>query len=173
MFTEQDAAGSDRFTQLHVVMSRELMTVPDGTDARQAFDLLTSNRRSMEPVVDGDGRLVGVVTRKGALRSTTYQPALDADGRLMIAVAVGVNADPDTKAKALVEMGADVLVIDTAHGHQTRMLHALEAVRGGRPRRADRGRQRRHRRGHAPARSRPAPTSSRSASGPVRCARRG
>ena len=51
----------------------------------------------------------------------------------MIAVAVGVNADPDTKAKALVEMGADVLVIDTAHGHQTRMLHALEAVRAVAP----------------------------------------
>ena len=133
VFTEQDAAGSDRFTQLHIVMSRELMTVPDGTSARDVFDLLTSNRRSMEPVVDGDGRLVGVVTRKGTLRSTTYEPALDASGRLMIAVAVGVNADPDTKAKALVELGADVLVIDTAHGHQTRMLHALESVRAVAP----------------------------------------
>jgi IMP dehydrogenase len=47
----------------------------------------------------------------------------------MIAVAVGVNGDPDTKAKALVELGADVLVIDTAHGHQTRMLRAIESVR--------------------------------------------
>jgi IMP dehydrogenase len=129
VFTEQDAAGYDRFTQLHNVMSRELVTVPDGTDARRAFDLLSANRRSMEPVIDDDGRLVGVLTRKGALRSTMYQPALDRDGKLMIAVAVGVNADPDTKAKALVEMGADVLVIDTAHGHQTRMLHAIESVR--------------------------------------------
>jgi IMP dehydrogenase len=129
VFTEADAIGYDRYTQLHNVMSRELVTVSEGTDARTAFDLLTANRRSMEPVIDGDGRLVGVVTRKGALRSTMYEPALDADGKLMIAVAVGVNADPDTKAKALVELGADVLVIDTAHGHQTRMLHAVEAVR--------------------------------------------
>ena len=83
----------------------------------------------MEPVVDADGRLVGVVTRKGTLRSTTYRPALDADGRLLIAVAVGINGDPETKAKALVELGVDVLVIDTAHGHQTRMLRAVEAVR--------------------------------------------
>ena len=127
----------------------------------------------MAPVVDDDGRLVGVVTRKGALRSTIYRPALDADGRLMIAVAVGINGDPDTKAKALVEMGVDVLVIDTAHGHQTRMLRAIEAVRAVAARRADRRRQRRHRRGHAPAASRPAPTSSRSASVPARCARRG
>ena len=72
-----------------------------------------------------------------------YEPALDGDGKLMIAVAVGVNADPDTKAKALVELGADVLVLDTAHGHQTRMLHAIESVRAGGRRRPDRRRQRR------------------------------
>src|SRR5262245_11223190 len=135
VFTEHDAAGFDRFTQLHAVMSRELVTIPDGTSARDAFDVLATSRRNVAPILDGDGKLLGVVTRKGALRSTTYRPALDVDGRLMIAVAVGVNSDPETKAKALVEMGADVLVIDTAHGHQTRMLHAVEAVRaaiGGR-----------------------------------------
>jgi IMP dehydrogenase len=129
VFTETDAAGFDRFTQLHAVMSRELVTVSDGSDAREAFDQLAASRRTMAPVIDGDGQLLGVVTRKGTLRSTTYRPALDADGRLMIAVAVGVNGDPETKSKALVDMGADVLVIDTAHGHQTRMLHAIETVR--------------------------------------------
>jgi IMP dehydrogenase len=130
VFTEHDAAGFDRFTQLHAVMSRELVTVPDGTGAREAFEQLAASRRTMAPVIDGDGRLLGVVTRKGTLRSTTYRPALDSDGRLMIAVAVGVNGDPETKSKALVDMGADVLVIDTAHGHQARMLRAIEAVRG-------------------------------------------
>jgi IMP dehydrogenase len=136
VFTAHDAARFDRFTQLHAVMSRQLVTVPEGIDARAAFEVLTTNRRTVAPVIDADGALLGVVTRKGALRSTTYRPALDADGRLMIAVAVGVNGDPDTKAKALVEMGVDVLVVDTAHGHQTRMLHAVEAVRavaGDRP----------------------------------------
>jgi GMP reductase len=129
VFTEHDAAGFDRFTQLHAVMSRQLVTVPDGIDPRAAFELLSTSRRSVAPVIDADGKLLGVVTRNGALRSTTYRPALDADGRLMIAVAVGLNGDPDTKAKALVEMGADVLVIDTAHGHQTRMLHTVESIR--------------------------------------------
>jgi IMP dehydrogenase len=130
VFTEHDAAGFDRFTQLHAVMSRELVAIADGTHAREAFEVLAATRRTVAPVLDNEGRLLGVVTRKGALRSTTYRPAVDADGRLMIAVAVGVNADPDTKAKALVGMGADVVVLDTAHGHQTRMLRAVEAVRG-------------------------------------------
>jgi IMP dehydrogenase len=130
VFTEHDAAGFDRFTQLHAVMSRELVTINDGTDAREAFEVLAATRRTVAPVLDDEGRLLGVVTRNGALRSTTYRPAVDADGRLMTAVAVGVNADPATKAKALVGMGADVVVLDTAHGHQTRMLRAVEAVRG-------------------------------------------
>jgi IMP dehydrogenase len=133
VFTEHDAAGFDRFTQLHAVMSRELVTVTEGIDARAAFELLAAERRPMAPVVDHDGRLLGVVTRKGALRSTIYRPAVDADGRLMIAAAVGVNGDPDTKAKALVELRADVLVIDTAHGHQARMLAAVEGVRAVAP----------------------------------------
>ncbi|MGI9030957.1 MAG: GuaB1 family IMP dehydrogenase-related protein [Ilumatobacteraceae bacterium] len=133
VFTETDAAGFDRFTQLHAVMSTELETMRDGTNARRAFEHLATNRRSMEPVVDADDRLVGVMTRKGALRSVTYRPALDDAGRLMIAVAVGINGDPETKAKALVGMEADVLVIDTAHGHQTRTLRAVEAVRAVAP----------------------------------------
>ena len=130
VFTEQDAAGYDRFTQLHNVMSRELVTVSDGTDARGAFDLLIG-----EPPLDGAGDRRRRPPRR--CRHPQGRAALDdvpagarrATGKLMIAVAVGVNADPDTKAKALVEMGVDVLVIDTAHGHQTRMLHAIEAVR--------------------------------------------
>ena len=110
-------------------MSRELLTVPGTIDPRAAFDALGAGRHSMAPVVDDEGRLLGVVTRRGALRSTTYRPALDADGKLMVAVAVGINGDPEGKAKALVALGADVLVVDTAHGHQGRMLRAVEHVR--------------------------------------------
>ena len=68
-----------------------------------------------------------------ALRSTIYKPAVDSEGRLRIAVAVGINGDPATKAKSLLAMGADVLVIDTAHGHQTRTLRAIEEVRAVAP----------------------------------------
>ncbi len=80
-------------------------------------------------MVDGDGVLVGVLTRLGALRSSIYAPALDDLGRLRVAAAVGINGDVRAKAEALLEAGVDALVVDTAHGHQTRMLEALAAVR--------------------------------------------
>jgi IMP dehydrogenase len=133
IFTEHDAVGFDRFTQLRNVMSRELITVSPDVTASEIFDRLSGQRLTVAPVLDGDGRLLGCVTRKGALRSTIYQPALDGQGRLMIAVAVGINGDPATRAKALIEMGVDVLVIDTAHGHQTRTLRAIEEVRAVAP----------------------------------------
>ncbi len=78
--------------------------------------------------MDGDGRLVGILTRTGALRATLYQPAVDAQGRLRIAAAVGVNGDVAAKAKELLEAGVDCLVVDTAHGHQEKMISALRAV---------------------------------------------
>lgn len=129
IFTEADAAGYDRFTQLRNVMSSDLVTVESGTTAAEIFDRLSFERLSTAPVVDGAGRLVGAVTRKGALRSTLYRPALDAGGRLLTAVAVGINGDPGAKAAELLAAGADVLVIDTAHGHQSKMLEAIAKVR--------------------------------------------
>ena len=133
IFTEHDAAGFDRFTQLKNVMSRELVVIADGASPSDIYERLSELRLSVAPVVDADGRLIGCVTRKGALRSTIYRPAVDAGGRLLIAAAVGINGDPATKAKALLSFGADVLVIDTAHGHQVRTLRAIEEVRAVAP----------------------------------------
>jgi IMP dehydrogenase len=129
VFTEHDAVGFDRFTQLQHVMSSELDTLPSGVTAEQAFERLHGARRSLAPVVDPDGRLLGLMTSIGALRSTIYRPATDAQGRLLISAAVGINADPVGRAAALRAMGVDALVIDTAHGHQRKMLDVVEAVR--------------------------------------------
>ena len=129
IFTESDAVGFDRFSQLKNVMSRDLVLLSDGVAPTEVYERLSDHRVSMAPVVDGDGRLIGCATRTGALRSTIYRPAVDTQNRLKIAVAVGINGDPATKAKALLAMGVDVLVIDTAHGHQTRTLRAIEEVR--------------------------------------------
>ncbi|MFN5651735.1 MAG: GuaB1 family IMP dehydrogenase-related protein [Actinomycetes bacterium] len=133
IFTEHDAAGYDRFTQLKNVMNPDIVSVPEGAGIVSIHDQLADQRLSFAPVVDADGRLVGCVTRKGALRSTMYAPAVDAHGRLLSSVAVGINGDPGARARALVEMGVDVLVIDTAHGHQDRMVRAIEAVRRAAP----------------------------------------
>jgi IMP dehydrogenase len=133
IFTEHDAAGYDRFTQLKNVMNPDIVSVPEGAGIVTIHDQLADQRLSFAPVVDADGRLVGCVTRKGALRSTMYAPAVDAHGRLLSSVAVGINGDPGARARALVEMGVDVLVIDTAHGHQDRMVRAIEAVRKAAP----------------------------------------
>ncbi len=129
VFSESDAVGYDRFSQLQHVMSQDLVTVSHRLGLEEIHDQLSRRRLSSAPVVDDDERLLGIITRRGTLRSTIYRPALDANGQLMVAVAVGINGDPAAKAKALASMGADVLVIDTAHGHQTRMLRAIEVVR--------------------------------------------
>ncbi len=127
--TEEDCAGVDRFTQVHQVMSVNPLTLPDTVGPHEAFDRLDAARRRVAPVVDHDWRLRGVLTRTAALRATLYEPAVDADGRLRVAAALGVNGDVAAKARGLVEAGADVLVVDTAHGHQERMIDALKAVR--------------------------------------------
>jgi IMP dehydrogenase len=133
IFTEHDAAGFDRFTQVQHVMNRDIISVPADLSPQQIFDFLHERRLSFAPVVGPDGSLLGCVTRKGALRSTLYRPALGRDGSFLVSVAVGINGEPGERAKALVRMGVDVLVIDTAHGHQGRMLKAVEQVRAVAP----------------------------------------
>ena len=127
--TEADCQGVDRFAQLRTVMSAEVLTVSAGMAAEAAFDQLHDGRHRLAPVVDANGRIVGILTRERALRATLYRPALDADGRLRVGAAVGINGDVEAKAKALLTAGADVLVVDTAHGHQERMLDVLRRVR--------------------------------------------
>src|SRR5580693_9115321 len=128
--TEADCAGADRFAQLSTVMSADPVTLPAGTPPERAFGLLHEGRRRLAPVVAPSGECTGILTRTGALRATLYSPATDAAGRLRVGAAVGVNGDVAAKAKLLLDAGVDVLVVDTAHGHQEKMLTALRAVRG-------------------------------------------
>ena len=128
--TSADCQGVDRFTSLSSVMSADLLLLESGIEPREAFERLNNAHRKLAPVVDARGELVGILTRKNALRATLYSPAVDADGKLRIAATVGINGDVAGKAKALLVAGADVLVVDTAHGHQESMISALRAVRG-------------------------------------------
>ncbi|MEV7694731.1 GuaB1 family IMP dehydrogenase-related protein [Microbacterium sp. NPDC089189] len=99
----------------------------DVVDARQAFDLLVAAEAETVCVLER-GRLVGTLSQRSALRASLYRPAVDVDGRLIVAAAVGINGDVAGKARALADAGVDVLVLDTAHGHQEGMLRALRTV---------------------------------------------
>ncbi|MER5481251.1 GuaB1 family IMP dehydrogenase-related protein [Streptomyces sp. NPDC002734] len=132
--TDRDLSGVDRFTQLAQVMSRDLLLLDADIDPREAFNTLDHANRRYAPAVDADGRLAGILTRKGALRATLYTPAVDDQGHLRIAAAVGINGDVAGKAKQLLDAGIDTLVIDTAHGHQESMINAVRTVRALDPR---------------------------------------
>jgi IMP dehydrogenase len=125
--TEHDGAEIDRFAQVHEIMASDLLTFEAGTDPRTCFNEMSARHVDIAPVLDG-GQLIGVLTRKGALRSTIYEPAVDPAGHLVVGAAVGINGDVRGKAEALLAMGIDVLVVDTAHGHQLKMLEALPLV---------------------------------------------
>ena len=106
------------------------LTALDADDVdgpRRAFDLMTEADIDFAPVLH-HGKVVGTLSRKSALRSTLYQPALDRHGRLKVAAATGINGDVAAKARALAAAGVDILVIDTAHGHQDGMLRAIGIV---------------------------------------------
>ena len=131
---ESACHGVDRFTRLADVLS-PAVSLPVGTAPRAVFDALQDPAYAGAPAlgVDDDGRLAGILTRTGALRAEVYRPAVDADGRLRIAAALGVNGDVATRVKELGAAGVDVLVVDTAHGHQEKMLTALAAAREAAP----------------------------------------
>ncbi len=128
-----EAAGVDRFAQVREVMTTDLtLVVADQASPQQVWDALSARHQKVAVIVDTDGVAVGLMTSKGALRSALYQPALDADGRLRVGTAVGINGDVAGRATALLQAGSDVLVVDTAHGHQERMLASLRTVREAR-----------------------------------------
>lgn len=126
---EASCVGVDRFTRVSDVMYTNVPTLPLATPPRDVFDRVHGRPERMALGVDENGLLAGVLTELGALRAELYTPAVDTAGRLRVAAAIGVNGDAVTKAKDLVSAGVDVLVVDTAHGHQEKMLTVLRAVR--------------------------------------------
>jgi IMP dehydrogenase len=128
LVTEAACQGVDRFARVRDVAVSDFVTAPVGTDPRTVFDLLEHSPIDVAVMVGQDGRLAGVLTRTGTVRAGIYAPAVDAAGRLRIAAAVGINGGVAAKAMELAEAGADLLVVDTAHGHQLKMLDAIKAV---------------------------------------------
>lgn len=128
LVSESSCLGVDRFTRVRDVAMTDFVSAPVGTDPRKVFDLLEQSPLGVAVVTSADGTLAGVLTRTGAIRAGLYTPAIDARGRLRVGAAVGINGDVGAKARSLVEAGVDVLVIDTAHGHQVKTIEAIRTV---------------------------------------------
>jgi IMP dehydrogenase len=117
-----------------VMTSEGLVTVPVGTTLDQAEALLHRHRIEKLPVVDDEGRLKGLITVKDIFKRRQYPDACkDEHGRLRVGAAVGASKLDLERAGALLEAGADALVIDTAHGHSEGVLKALARTREAHP----------------------------------------
>ena len=128
LVSESSCVGVDRFTRVRDVATTDFVTAPADTEPRKVFDLLEHAPVDVAVLTNADGTLAGVLTRTGAIRAGIYAPATDAGGRLRVGAAVGIGGDVAGKAQSLAEAGVDVLVIDTAHGHQVKTLEAIKAV---------------------------------------------
>lgn len=130
IFVESDAAQKDLYTSLENVMSRDIVSLDETATPRKIFDELQKAHVSVMPIVQkGSGKLLGVMTAKGTIRSEIHRPAVNSKGELLTAVAIGISKGLEEKTKQLIEMEVDVLVVDTAQGHQKNMIEAVKAVR--------------------------------------------
>ncbi len=107
-----------------------LITAPIGTTLEEAKAILHRHRIEKLPLVDERGMLKGLITYKDILKKRDYPAAAtDAQGRLLVAAAVGVGADLDDRLEALLDVGVDAVAIDTAHGHSANVLRAIRRVK--------------------------------------------
>jgi IMP dehydrogenase len=106
-----------------VMTKAPLITAREGVSADAALGLLRRNKIEKLPVVDGNGRLRGLITVKDFVKTEQHPNATkDSDGRLLVGAAVGVGDDAWVRAMALADAGVDVVVVDTAHAHNRRVL---------------------------------------------------
>ena len=140
---------SDHSRRVAEVMTpMPLVTAPVGVSRDEALRLLGQNKIEKLPLVDAAGRLRGLITVKDFTKSEKFPHATkDAEGRLVVGAAVGVGEDAKRRAQALIEAGADFLIVDTAHGHAQAVLDMVAQVkanvtgRGDRRQRRDQGRR--------------------------------
>ncbi len=127
--THSDLRDRDQYVPAARLMSQRLITLRAGIANRDAFLQMDEARVKAAPVLDAEGRLLGVLTRNDAVRLELLRPTLGANGRLMVAAAIGISAEAPAIAAQLLEIGVSAIVLDTAHGHQRRMLEALRGVK--------------------------------------------
>jgi IMP dehydrogenase len=122
---------TDHSRRVSAVMTpMPLVTAPVGVGREQALELLRQHKVEKLPLVDGQGRLRGLITVKDFSKSEKFPNASkDAEGRLLVGAAVGVGEDGKQRAQALADAGADFLVVDTAHGHAEAVLTMVAQIK--------------------------------------------
>lgn len=113
------------------VMTKEnLVTAPEGTDLKKAEAILRNYKVEKLPVVNKAGKLVGLITYRDILQLSSFpNAAKDSSGRLLVGAAIGVTADVMDRVDALYQMGADVVCLDSAHGHTANIIETLKKIR--------------------------------------------
>jgi IMP dehydrogenase len=120
---------------VHEIMTTEnLVVAPAGTTLEQAKDILQRRKIEKLPVVDDSGNLIGLITYKDIIKLSDYPNSCkDSRGRLVVGAALGVTRDIHDRLDALVNVGVDVVIIDTAHGHSAGVLAAVRAAKARYP----------------------------------------
>lgn len=131
LVSAEQCRGIDQFTRVYAAMSvKPLKYVNDGSVTPEyIYRALVNNRQDAALGIDTDGKLIGILTKKAALRADIYIPNGSYQGGLAVAAAIGVNGDIEDKITSLLESRINTFVVDTAHGHQQRTLEVVKQVR--------------------------------------------
>ena len=121
----------DMSRKVSEVMTKDnLITAPEGTDLKKAEDILRHHKFEKLPVVNKNGKLIGLITYRDMLQVTSYPNAIkDSLGRLLVGAAVGVTKDLLDRVAALQSVGVDVICLDSAHGHSKGIIDSVKAVK--------------------------------------------
>ncbi len=115
----------------HIMTNGSLITAPVGTTLEEAEQILQKNRIEKLPIVDKSGKLKGLITFKDIQKKKRHPNACkDKLGRLRVGAAVGVAADTLDRVAALLQEGADIIVVDTAHGHSEGVIRMVKNIKG-------------------------------------------
>lgn len=134
--TNRDLRFEQNFNRLisEVMSSHNLVTAPAGTDLEKATEILQHHKIEKLPVIDKDGKLVGLITYKDITKAKDKPLACkDANGRLRVAAAVSTGHGNDERVDLLIEAGVDALVLDTAHGHSADVVKMLQKIKKNYP----------------------------------------
>lgn len=114
----------------NIMTSEDLVTAPEGTTLEQAKKILQKHRIEKLPVVNQEGILKGLITIKDIEKAQAFpQATKDSRGRLLVGAALGVGLESMSRAEALIHNGADVICVDTAHGHSKNVIETVKNLR--------------------------------------------